>query len=75
MADRPGPRAWFGRKRFGWGLRPVSWQGWLITVVYLIAAYAAARLLATHHVGLFVGVLVVVTAAYIVVALSTRDDG
>jgi hypothetical protein len=22
---------WFGPKRFGWGWRPVSWEGWLAT--------------------------------------------
>jgi len=65
---------WFGRRRVGWGMRPISWQGWLLTVVYMIAIYAAARLLATHHTTLFVGALVVITAVYIAVAWFTRDE-
>ena len=65
------PREWFGRKRVGWGVRPVSWQGWLLTVVYLLGAYAAARALAAHHVVLFVTGLAVVTAAYVAVVLAT----
>jgi hypothetical protein len=26
--------AWFGRKRFGWGFGPRSWQGWLTVLIY-----------------------------------------
>ena len=38
--EQPGkkrPRYWFVRKRFGYGWRPLTWQGWLITISYLIA--------------------------------------
>ena len=61
-------------KRIGWGMRPISWQGWLLTVVYMIAIYAAARLLAARHVAPFVGALVVITALYIAVAWAKRDE-
>ena len=27
---------WFRAKRYGWGWTPSTWQGWLVTVVYLI---------------------------------------
>lgn len=30
-------KAWFGKKIIGWGFRPVSLEGWLVTVVFLIA--------------------------------------
>ena len=41
--NRPGRRPWFGPKRIGYGLRPQTWQGWLVTmgfvaVVVLIVA-------------------------------------
>ncbi|HEY4503024.1 MAG TPA: hypothetical protein VJC14_01120 [Candidatus Paceibacterota bacterium] len=26
---------WFKRKLYGWGWTPATWQGWLITFVYL----------------------------------------
>jgi hypothetical protein len=26
---------WFKRKAFGWGWTPVTWQGWLITLIYI----------------------------------------
>jgi hypothetical protein len=64
-------RPWFGQRRVGWGLRPVSWQGWVLTALYLLVAYAAARALAAHHVALFVGAMVALTVAYVVVALAT----
>jgi hypothetical protein len=28
--------AWFGRKKYGWGWGPTSWQGWLILAVYVV---------------------------------------
>lgn len=34
-------RQWFARRRYGFGVRPVTWQGWLITVVALGSAIAA----------------------------------
>ncbi|MDX9913654.1 MAG: hypothetical protein RBS77_03680 [Candidatus Moranbacteria bacterium] len=26
---------WFKAKLFGWGWTPVTWQGWLITLIYV----------------------------------------
>jgi hypothetical protein len=68
------PRPWFGQRRVGWGLRPISWQGWLLTVLYLLVAFAAARALAAHHVALFVIGLGAITAGYVAVALATSRD-
>jgi len=28
-------KLWFKRKLFGWGWYPASWQGWLVTFLYL----------------------------------------
>jgi hypothetical protein len=30
MADN---RPWFGPKRIGYGIRPQTWQGWLVVLV------------------------------------------
>lgn len=27
---------WFKRKHYGWGWYPATWQGWLVTGVYLV---------------------------------------
>lgn len=29
-------KLWFKAKRFGWGWTPVTWQGWLVTLGYVI---------------------------------------
>jgi len=26
---------WFRAKRYGWGWYPISWQGWVITILYI----------------------------------------
>ena len=62
------PSGWFGSKRVGWGVRPTSWQGWAVTVLYMVLAYVLARTLVTHHMALFIAALVVLTAAYLVIA-------
>lgn len=41
MKDNPN-RYWFKRKLFGWGWVPVTWQGWLVIAVYLLAVLAFA---------------------------------
>ncbi len=28
-------RLWFVAKRYGWGWTPVTWEGWLVTFVYV----------------------------------------
>ncbi|MDX6706385.1 MAG: hypothetical protein QOD83_3503 [Solirubrobacteraceae bacterium] len=40
-------RPWFGPKRIGFGMRPQTWQGWLLTAA-LAAAIIAIGLLTSH---------------------------
>jgi hypothetical protein len=65
---------WFGRKRVGWGARPVAWQGWLVTVVYLLAVFAAARWLAKTDRTLFIVAVIALTAVYGLIARATYGD-
>jgi hypothetical protein len=38
-------KPWFGPKRvFGWGWTPITWQGWLMVVVFLLAILLVAFL-------------------------------
>ena len=30
-------KLWFKAKMFGWGWYPITWQGWLITILYVIS--------------------------------------
>lgn len=35
--------AWFRPKRFGWGLTPAAWQGWVLTIAFTVAVIALTR--------------------------------
>ena len=36
-------KGWFGPKTIGWGISPSSWQGWVVTIVFLALFAAAMR--------------------------------
>lgn len=36
LKDNP-KNLWFKRKLYGWGWTPVTWQGWLVIIVYVAA--------------------------------------
>jgi hypothetical protein len=36
--------AWFVPKRYGYGATPSTWQGWLTTIVFVIAVMIDARI-------------------------------
>jgi hypothetical protein len=38
-----GKKAWFGPRRLGWGLEPVSLEGWAITLAGLAASRWVAK--------------------------------
>ncbi len=35
-------KAWFKPKKFGWGWAPISWEGWLVTIVFVFLLIMAA---------------------------------
>jgi len=39
-----GKGPWFGRKRFGYGYGPRTWQGWLLTAVLLALVITAGSI-------------------------------
>lgn len=41
MTDR---KHWFGPKRLGVGIRPVTWQGWVITAIVVVIVVVVVRL-------------------------------
>ena len=64
----PAGRPWFRRRSIGFGWRPVSWQGWLVTAV---AAGALVSAVALIHGTARIPVIVLVVAVYAIVALAT----
>lgn len=60
---------WFGPKRIGWGWRPVSWEGWFVTVLIVAVVIAACIAFGSSSMTIYVSVAAV--AALIVVCLLT----
>jgi len=61
-------RPWFRRRRAGLGWRPVSWQGWLVSV---LAAAALVGVFALSGTSARIPLVVLIVALYAIVALAT----
>ncbi len=44
MIDDHGGRAWFAPKALGFGWRPITWQGWVATFIFVIIILLTATL-------------------------------
>lgn len=67
-------QGWFGRKRFGFGYGPRSWQGWLVTAVYAMLLIGASRVFppkVDHRE--FIMALVFLTVVYLVIFIWKMD--
>ena len=38
-----GKKAWFGPRRFGWGLSPITTEGWIVVAVLVAVGLVARR--------------------------------
>jgi len=61
-------RPWFRRRMVGLGWRPVTWQGWLVTLTAALTLVVALLLV---HTSARVPVAILIVAVYVVVALGT----
>jgi hypothetical protein len=58
-----GEKPWFGPRRVGWGLGPISPEGWALTVVFgVITTVAKRRGLARQHLQVLLGTFSVLVA-------------
>lgn len=67
------PGYWFRPKRFGFGATPATWQGWAVTLAFVVAAALIANL-ASHRGEVFLLLLVPLVAALLWLVF-TRTDG
>lgn len=44
MSEASGPRPWFRVRDTGTGYTPVSWQGWLVTLIFVLVVAASVQL-------------------------------
>lgn len=63
-------KPWFGPKRFGWGWNPVSWEGWLVTVVFIAGIVVSGFFLSSS-----VRVVVIVVLIVALLAISYVTGG
>lgn len=80
MAIKP-DKPWFAAKRYGYGAGlPISWEGWLVLVLYLLMVIGAAAGLplvlpeATAMAGLSV-VVIVATLVFLVICIRKTRGG
>ncbi|MDP1624844.1 MAG: hypothetical protein Q8L64_03645 [bacterium] len=71
-------KPWFKRKIYGWGWYPATWQGWLVTLAYVVVIFAAAATVddgspAREVIFTFVLPLVLATGAFIRIAYRTGE--
>lgn len=68
---------WFKRKTYGWGWTPVTWQGWGITIGYIVLLICLGAFLGPDNkpelTGWFIGILVTLTMLFILVAYKTGE--
>lgn len=64
-------KAWFGKKYIGWGFRPVSLEGWLITFVFLIAV--VGDITYNHKTTIGYVILAVILIIYFIIARLTGE--
>ena len=70
MCDGP---EWFAPKRYGYGAgRPVSWQGWALTIVFLAVAVGLAIELSERPMALLAALVPMVVVFVVITARTTR---
>ncbi len=42
-------KLWFKAKLYGWGWRPVSWEGWTVMLLYLAGLYTNFQNVNMYH--------------------------
>lgn len=73
LPDEHLSRRWFVRRNFGYGWRPATWQGWLITVVAI--AIVLTSVIVTHRSVAGIGIAAATLVVYMVVAWLTSGAG
>lgn len=66
---------WFAPKRYGIGSgKPISWQGWALTLGYVTVVMGASVLL-LRSVLAYVAILIPATLAFIIISARTTRGG
>ena len=70
-------KLWFKRKSYGYGWTPVTWQGWGITIVYVVILIVLSSSVDWNNqkeiMLMFVLPLIILTTAFIGIAYKTGE--
>ncbi len=67
-------KIWFSKKRIGYGIRPVSWQGWVATLIFCaIVAGAGMYFIPQNSTIVFIVIALVSLAALLLLIKGTSD--
>lgn len=74
-------KLWFKAKQYGWGWYPITWQGWLATLLYigviLFSAFISfdtnTKDITPSQVWRFIGIDLVATGALVIMAWHTGE--
>lgn len=70
------PPEWFAPKRYGYGSGlPISWQGWVLFISYLLIMIVSAVLLAPRSVTAYLALVAPLTIAFVLIAKKTTRGG
>lgn len=74
-------RYWFKQKRYGYGAAPSSWQGWALTIGYVVVLAAMSAWLTERAVRgessiwTFLALVTVVTIIFLAICWRTTEGG
>ncbi len=60
---------WFGPKRIGWGWRPITTAGWIVTAVFAVVAAVLSSVIGLWGLG------IALAAYFVVIALTGGKPG
>ena len=68
---------WFRRKIYGWGWFPITWQGWLVIALYVVAIITLALVLLPKNgqefPGIFIASVAILTIVLIVICYKKGE--
>ena len=70
MSDGP---EWFAPKRYGYGAGlPISWQGWVLTIGFMVLSIGLAIAFAQRPLILFAALVPMIVVFVVIAARTTR---
>jgi hypothetical protein len=69
-------KRWFGPKIVGWGPAPKSWEGWVVTLVWLVSIFSTIFYLRSIDLLNIINIaIVIVVAAIILLTIAALTYG